>query len=76
MKHSVRFIVLRYLAICDYLMPCTVKFLEKDDFFFQEIFQAGACPNLKVSQYMNFSLIICTRQRVRYLQLFALSATP
>ena len=49
----------RYLiqvsSTCDSLMPCTVHFLEK--MIFYEIFQVGACPNLKDSLlYDRFSI--------------------
>ena len=46
MKRSVSLIVLRYLRL-SYALYGSV-YLEKDDFF-HEIFQAGACPNLKDS---------------------------
>ena len=65
---SIRFLWL-LCAICDPLMPCTVIFFGKR-WFFHEIFQAGACPDLKDSSIYDFFLFICTRHRVRYLQLF------
>ena len=66
---SVRFLWL-FCAICDSLMPCTVHFLEKDDFFFMKYFKLVHAPTWKIPQYMNCFLFICTRHRVRYLQLF------
>ena len=52
-------------------MPCTVHFfLEKYDFFY-EIFQVGACPNLKDSL-----ISICTwHEASGFFDCFALSAT-
>ena len=45
-------------------------FFEKDDFF-HEIFQVGACPNLKDSSiYEIFSIHMYRTYRVRYLKLF------
>ena len=41
----------------DSLMPCTVHFFGKKMIFFHEIFQVGACPNLKDSSlYDRFSI--------------------
>ena len=68
MKRSVYFIVLRYLRL-SYALDGTF-FLEKYDFF-NEIFQVGACPNLKDSL-----ISICTRHDASgFFDCFALSAT-
>ena len=64
---SVRFLWL-FCAICDSLMPCTVHFLEKDEFS-MKYFKLVHAPTWKIPQYMNCFLLICTRHRVRYLQL-------
>ena len=57
------------------LGPLWPSCFQKDDFF-HEIFQVGACPNLKDSSiYEIFSIHMYRTYRVRYLQLFALSAT-
>ena len=57
---------------------CLVRsiFLEKDDFFFMKYFKLVHVPTWRISQCMNCFLFICTRHRVRYLQLFSLSVTP
>ena len=48
-------------------MPWMVHFVEKNDFFFHEIFQAGACPNLKVSSIHDFfSIHMYKTDIVRY----------
>ena len=52
--------------------------LEKKMIFY-EIFQVGACPNLKflIPHYMTGLLSICTRQEAfGFFDCFALSATP
>ena len=48
-KASINLYLQQFSSTCDSLMPWTVHFLEKDDFFFHEIFQVGACLNLKDS---------------------------
>ena len=53
---SVRFLWL-FCAICDslhFLKRRIIFFCGKKWFFFHEIFQAGACPNLKVSSIHEF----------------------
>ena len=73
MKLSVSLIVLRYLRL-SYALYGNF-FLEKDDFF-HELFQAGACPNLKDSSIYEFFLLICTSIEFGIFDFFRLSATP
>ena len=74
-RHRCRYIQL-FFAICDSLMLCKVHCFGKR-WFFHEIFQVGACPNLKGSLiYENFSIHLYKTYKVRYLQLYWLSATP
>ena len=57
-------------------MPCTVHFFWKK-INFHEIFQVGACPNLKDSYIYEIFLFICTRHReFGIFNFFVLSATP
>ena len=52
---SIRYLQ-QFSSICDSLMPCTVHFFRKKKIF-HEIFQVGACPNLKDSfLYDRFSI--------------------
>ena len=68
MKRSVYFIVLRYLQL-SYALYGT--FFWKNMIFFNEIFQVGACPNLKDSL-----ISICIRHEASgFFDCFALSAT-
>ena len=65
---------IRYLQqfsfICDSLKPCTVHFCGKR-LIFNEIFEVGACQNLKDSLiYEHFPIHMYKTKRVRYLQLF------
>ena len=57
---------------------CLVRsILWKKMIFFHEIFQAGACPKLKISSIHEFfSIQMYKTDIVRCLQLFSLSATP
>ena len=67
-RHRVRYLQL-FFAICDSLMLCKVHCFGKR-WFFHEIFQVGACPNLKDSLiYENFSIHLYKTYKVRYLQL-------
>ena len=67
---SIRYLQ-QFSSICDSLMPCTVHFFRKK-MIFHEIFQVGACPNLKDSLLHAGFLFICTRQEAfRYLIQFS-----
>ena len=67
---SIRYLQ-QFSSICDSLMPCTVHFFRKKKIF-HEIFQVGACPNLKDSLLHAGFLFICTRQEAfRYLIQFS-----
>ena len=65
-----------FCAICDSLMPCTINlfFLEKDEFSWN--ITSWCMPQLE--NFLNIWIfsIYMQRHRVRYLRLFALSATP
>ena len=53
-QEEIRYLI-QFSSNCDSLMPCTVHFFGKDDFY--EIFQVGASPNLKDSLlYDRFSI--------------------
>ena len=67
--------IIRYLqqlsSICDSFMPCTVHFFVKK-MIFHEIFQVGACPNLKDSSlYERYSIHVYKARRNLYLQQFS-----
>ena len=67
--------IIRYLqqlsSICDSFMPCTVHFFVKK-MIFHEIFQVGACPNLKDSSlYERYSIHMYKARRNLYLQQFS-----
>ena len=64
--------IIRYLqqlsSICDSFMPSTVHFFVKK-MIFHEIFQVGACPNLKDSSlYEGYSIPMYKARRNLYLQ--------
>ena len=74
--HMYKARIIRYLqqfsSICDSLMPCTVHFFFWKKMIFQEIFQVGACPNLKDSLlYDRFSIHMYKARSIRYLQRFS-----
>ena len=72
-KHSESSTIFLYLRL-SYTLYSTV-FFDKD--VFHEIFQVGACPNLKDSSFMIGFLSICTRHEAfGFFDCFALSVTP
>ena len=67
--------IIRYLqqlsSICDSFMPCTVHVFVKK-MIFHEIFQVGACPNLKDSSlYERYSIHVYKARKNLYLQQFS-----
>ena len=71
--------IIRYLkqlsSICDSFMPCTVHFFVKR-MIFHEIFQVGACPNLKdSSSYERYSIHVYKAIRNFIFNNFPLSAS-
>ena len=73
--HRYKARIIRYLqqfsSICDSLMPCTVHCFGKK-MIFHEIFQVGACPNLKDSSlYERYSIHMCKAKSILYLQQFS-----
>ena len=72
---SIRYLQ-QFSSICNSLMPCTVLFFQKK-MIFHEIFQVGACPNLKDSLLYAGFLFICTRHETFGIcNILPLSATP
>ena len=60
-----------FCAFCDYLTRCKVRDFGKKMIFFYEIFQVGACPNLKDSSFYDRFIIHMYKARsIRFLWLF------
>ena len=69
-RHRLRYLQL-FFAICDSLMFCKVHYFGKR-YFFHEIFQVGACPNLKDPfLYDRFSIHMYKAWIIRYFQHFS-----